>query len=83
MAQRFATVPPDRVRLPGTRLRSAVRLVPGGVNEVLETRGDAALLPKGIPGQAEVRLLLFPEGAAGEVRVDSKTGGVVRGKVTR
>jgi hypothetical protein len=83
MAQRFGTVAPDRVRLVGTRLRSAVRLVPGGVNEVLETRGDAALLPRGLPAQAQVRLLLFPEGTPGEVRVDSRTGGVARGKVAR
>jgi hypothetical protein len=81
MAQRFGTVPPDRVRLPGTRVRAAVRLVTGGVDEVLATRGDAALLPRGVPADGSVRLLLFPEGAAAEVRVESKTGGVVRGKV--
>jgi len=81
MARRYAVLPADRVRLVGTPLRAATRLVPGGNDIVLEVRGDATLLPDGIPGEGSVRLRLFPEGAASEVRVESRVGGEASGQV--
>jgi hypothetical protein len=81
MARRFGTLPPDLVRFPGTRVRAAVRRVAGGPDVVLSVRGDAALLEEGIPGDGAVELLVFPEGTPAELRVESRTGGVVRGQV--
>jgi murein tripeptide amidase MpaA len=81
MARRYDVLPADRVRLVGARLRAATRLVPGGSDVVLEVRGDATLLPEGIPGEGSVRLRLFPEGPASEVRVESRVGGEVRAAV--
>ncbi len=81
MARRYDVLPADRVRLVGPRLRAATRLVPGGSDVVLAVRGDAALLPEGIPGEGSVRLRLFPEGPASEVRVESRVGGQARAAV--
>jgi hypothetical protein len=78
MARRHRTLPPDRVRLPGARLAAALLLVPGAPPEVLDVRGDAALLPAGVPGDGRVRLRLYPQGEAREVRVESRVGGVAR-----
>jgi hypothetical protein len=81
MARRFGTLPPDAVRFPGARVRAAVRRVTGGPDVVLPVRGDAVLLPDGVPGDGAVQLLVFPEGAVSDVRVESRTGGVIRGTV--
>jgi hypothetical protein len=84
MARRHGTLPADRVSVPGVRLAAALRLVPGGEPEVLDVRGEAALLPEGVPGDGRVRVRLFPaDGArpASEVRVVSRVGGVARAEV--
>lgn len=80
MALRHGVLPPDRVRLPGTRLRAAV-LEGLEQAEPLEVQGDAALLPHGLPGQGRVVLRLYAEGEPREVRVESRVGGVARGEV--
>ncbi|MFM8980455.1 MAG: M14 family metallopeptidase [Planctomycetia bacterium] len=80
MALRHGVLPPDRVRLPGTRLRAALWVGPDGA-EPLPVRGDAALLARGVPGQGRAVLRLFPEGEAREVRVESRVGGQARAEV--
>jgi hypothetical protein len=76
MARRHRVLPPDRAQLLGADLRAALRVLPGGPDEVLEVRGDAALLPEGIPGHGSVTLRLFPSKPADTVRIVSRTGGV-------
>ncbi len=80
LAQRHGVLPPDRVRLPGTRLRAAVREGPSDP-EPVEVQGDAALLPRGVGGHGRVVLRLYPEGPAAEVHVESRVGGRVAAPV--
>jgi hypothetical protein len=77
MAQRHGVLPPDRVRLPGVRLRAALREGPQRA-EPLVVRDDAALLPQGVDGHGRVVLRLFVDGTPGEVRVESRVGGQAR-----
>jgi hypothetical protein len=79
LPRRLGVLPADRLTVDGAVVRAAVRVRAGADDEVLEVRGDAVLLPDGIPGEGEVHVRLFLDGSATAVTLTSRTGGTVTG----
>ncbi len=78
LARRRNSLPPDRLTVEGAKVLAAIEEHPRGPASVLEVRDGGVRLPGGIDGKATRTLVLFVEGAAQGVVLESRVGGVVR-----